>query len=71
MKKLSLNKETIAILNSDMMNRVKGGDDPPRTGGLECAPTEQITQCNPATCMVTEPACWGTCDGCGPTLPYC
>jgi hypothetical protein len=68
MKKLALNKETIANLNIDMMNSVKGGVVWPiiRTT-TTCT---SITHCGQATCLIGVTCIVDTCDG-GDTCVSC
>ena len=62
-KKLSLNKEVIATLSNDSMNRVKGGDDRSLTASCD-------TRCNLCLskmwgCEISEAiqhSCAGGCD---------
>lgn len=51
-KRLELKKETIATLDSDQLNGIRGGIS--RTCGTHFCKTEELT-C--ATCMKTECAC--------------
>jgi len=49
--KLSLNKETIAKLNDDGMNSIKGGEDINRKSIIICPSV--IVQCQTKSCMVS------------------
>ncbi len=52
-KKMSLNKKTIASLNDDAMNSVKGGENLPWDPTYGTCLTEVTCQCSPPAC--TDP----------------
>ena len=67
-KKLVLNKETVANLNSDMMIKVKGGVD-----FKQCRTTitcTNYTYCAQATCLIAATCLVDTCDN-GNTCQSC
>ena len=52
MKKLSFNKEVVAILNSEEMSKVYGGDLTHQTG---CCPPDRTTECGNGTQTCPNP----------------
>lgn len=61
MKKLTLNKETIANLNNDTMKRLNGGNDVPQPTLYTCLPVNTCGNNN--TCYGYATCAGVTCDG--------
>lgn len=66
-KKLALNKNTVADLNSGNMNKAQGGDGPTSVGVLcentcLCPTTHGVICHDTCECSSQGPICYNTCD---------